>query len=220
MRRSSITLVSGVLTLFILGCIGANGPRIVGSGVAKTEQRDVAGFEKVRIDGSANVQIAVGTPISVSVTTDDNLLDIITTEIHGDTLVIGSKQTHSTRLGVKVAITVPDLQGVEINGSGDINVTGLNAEKFSAIIRGSGDIRVSGVTQDLSAEIKGSGDLHLGDLKATNGSVSIAGSGDGTVNVSDQLTVSVAGSGDIRYKGSPKNIQKSIAGSGSVQQDG
>jgi hypothetical protein len=193
------------------------GRKIQGSGVAKTEQREPGQFEKVRIDGMADVNIQIGEPASLAVTTDDNLMEIITTEVDCGTLVIGSKQSHSSKIGVKVTITVPELSGVEINGAGDIKVTGVNAEKFSAIIRGSGDIEVAGTTKELTAEIKGSGDLKLGNLVAGNASVSVAGSGDGTVNVSDQLSVSVAGSGDIRYKGSPKNVQKSIAGSGSVK---
>ena len=33
----------------------------------------------------------------------------------------------------------------------------------------------------------------------------------------ESLSVSVAGSGDVRYKGEPKKVEQSIAGSGSVK---
>jgi hypothetical protein len=221
MNRSdrSGLLMTALVGIVLLGCIRVSGgPRVVGSGVSQTETRQVGVFHNVRIDGAAKVNIKIGDEPALTVTADDNILPIITTDVRGDTLVISCEDnvSYSPKVGVTVEITTPALSAVEINGSGDVNVTDLKAQKFSAIIRGSGDVRATGSADTINAEIKGSGDIKLGELQAKSGSVSVAGSGNATVNVSDQLNVSVAGSGDIRYKGSPK-IQKSIAGSGSVK---
>jgi len=217
MPRSFSATVPLVLLALFFGCMGMKGPAIQGSGVARTDQRQPGNFQAVRIDGMANVTIEVGAPTAVAVTADDNLLEIITTDVEGDTLVISSKQSYNTKVGVKVAITVPELSAVQINGAGDVKVSGLNAGKFSAIIRGSGDIEAAGAAKELTANIEGSGNLKLGQLVAQSVSVSVAGSGDATVNASNQLSASIAGSGAVKYKGSPRNVQKSIAGSGSVK---
>lgn len=217
MQRQICRAVPMVLLGLFFGCMGMSGPAIQGSGVAKTESRQPGEFQAVRIDGMADVSIQIGAPAAVSVTTDDNLLQVITTNVQGNTLVIGSNQSYSTKVGVKVAITVPELSGVQINGSGDIRITGLDAEKFSTVIRGSGNIQAAGTARDLSAQIEGSGDLNLGDLQTHTASISVAGSGNATVNASEQLSASVAGSGNIQYRGAPKNVQKSVAGSGSVR---
>ena len=65
--------------------------------------------------------------------------------------------------------------------------------------------------------MSGSGDLRLFDLRAREVHVSIAGSGDAKVNASERLDATVAGSGDVRYRGNPKEVAQSVNGSGSVE---
>jgi hypothetical protein len=162
--------------IVLIGCVRMSGPTVVGSGIAQTESRQVGTFQNVRIDGSAKVNIKVGGETSLNVTADDNVLPLIATEVRGDTLVITTKDhtSYNSKMGVTVAITTPALAGVEINGSGDVNVTDLKAQKFSAIIRGSGDVRATGSADAINAEIKGSGDVKLGELRAKSGTVSVA----------------------------------------------
>ena len=221
MKRSHNILI-GISCIFLLASVGCGdmvGPHVQGSGVAKTEPRGVGAFKNIRLDGAAKINVQIGNDRSVTVTADDNVLPLIETDVHGDTLVISSKENYSTRIGVTVTITTPDLAGIELNGSGDVNVKDLKGGRFSTIIRGSGNVSADGTVDEVNAEIKGSGDVKLADLQAKRGEVSVAGSGNVTVNVTDELQASIAGSGDVRYKGSPK-VQKSVAGSGSVKQVG
>jgi carbon monoxide dehydrogenase subunit G len=211
-------LVSIVAIVALLSCAAWAEP-VEGSGVAKTEQRDVGEFKKVHVNGSTNVKVVIGAKRSVSVTTDDNLLPVIETVVKDGTLVIGAKQGFNTQLGVTVQITVPTLDAVAIHGSGDVEVKDLKAEKFKAEIQGSGDIRVAGRAEDLEVEIQGSGDVKLDHLAAKRASVEVQGSGDSTLNVSDELTVHLAGSGDVNYIGSPK-VTKTGDASGDVKKVG
>ena len=177
---------------------------VEGSGVAKTEPREVGEFDKIHLNGSPNVNIVIGPERSVSVTADDNLLAVIDTVVEDGTLVIGGSEPFRTRLGVTVQITVPALTHVAVHGSGDVKVKGLDAEMFKAEIQGSGDISVAGRAEELDVEIQGSGDVKLDELAAKRAAVEVQGSGDSTINVSDELTVHVAGNGDVKYIGSPK----------------
>lgn len=219
MTRSTVGAILSLLLAasISLGCVRINQNRIQGSGVAKTEDRAVEQFDKVTVEGAADVRITVGPQTQLSVQTDDNILPLIETKVKGDTLVISSTQSYSTRLGVKVTISVPQLAGISIRGSGDVDVSGINGETFSASISGAGDVTASGTVGKVDASIRGSGDLKLGELQAKSASISIAGSGDVTVNAAEELSVSIAGSGDVKYKGSPSKVSKSIAGSGSVR---
>ena len=180
---------------------------VEGSGVAKTEPRDVGEFDKVHLNGSPNVNIVIGPERSVSVTADDNLLAVIDTVVEDGTLVIGGREHFRTRLGVTVQITVPSLTHVAVHGSGDVTVKQLDAKKFKAEIQGSGDISVAGRAEELDVEIQGSGDVKLDELAARRAAVEVQGSGDSTVKVSDELTVHVMGSGDVKYIGEP-NVTK------------
>lgn len=189
---------------------------IEGSGVSKTESRTVTEFHRIVVEGSADLSVRVGEPTSLSVTGDDNLVDFVTTEVREGSLVLGMKPgSYSTRMGVRVAITVPSLDALSIRGSSDADLSGLSGESFSAEIRGSGDVRASGKVDRLDAGISGSGDLHLVGLEARAANVGISGSGDVEVWATETLVASVSGSGDVTYTGEPK-VTKSVAGSGSV----
>ena len=107
----------------------------------------------------------------------DSILSNIDTTVSGDTLSINSKGSYNTRIGVKVNISVPMLEGVSVSGSGDIHVTGLTAGDMDAGVTGSGDVTLSGVVDRLSGQITGSGDLRAGDLAAKHVRVKVTGSG-------------------------------------------
>jgi hypothetical protein len=220
-RTSPKSVVLGLLcAAFALGCVKYNPNRVKGSGVPKTEQRQVGDFDTITLAGSAQVNVTVGPEVLVTVEADDNVVPVIETKVKGDTLVISHTEQYDSKVGVKVTITTPRLKGVALAGSGDINVNGISGDDFSASITGSGDITAVGATKRLDATITGSGDLKLAELQADAAKVTVVGSGDATVSASDELSVSIAGSGDVRYIGSPAKIDKSVAGSGSVRQGG
>jgi hypothetical protein len=205
-----------VLCLGLITISNCNPHALHGSGVSKTETRSVGSFSKIDLAGSPDVMVAVGSDTSVSVTTDDNLLTNIETVVEGDTLRINSRRSYNTSVGVKVNITVPDLNGVSISGSGDIQVTGLKAGDMDASVTGSGDITLSGVMDRLHAHIVGSGDVRASELAVKHVRVDITGSGDAEVRATEELDASVTGSGDVRYSGQPPQVRRSITGSGDI----
>ncbi|MGA3182286.1 MAG: head GIN domain-containing protein [Verrucomicrobiota bacterium] len=212
MRFTSLPyLCMGLITIG-----GCNTNAIHGSGVAKTESRTVGSFSRIELAGSADAEVSIGAATEVAVTTDDNILPAIETRLEGDTLRIGFTQSYVSRLGVKVKITVPALNGVGVSGSGDIRVTGLRTGDLEARVTGSGDVTLQGAVGRLSGEVVGSGDLRAGDLEVKEVRVRVTGSGDATVRASEQLEASVTGSGDVCYYGNPPQVRKSVTGSGSI----
>ena len=57
-----------------------------GSGDLITEERDVRAFDEIRTAGSFDIYVEVGPEQSVKITFDDNLIDLIETEVRGKTL--------------------------------------------------------------------------------------------------------------------------------------
>jgi hypothetical protein len=209
------------IPLFGLGLLSFCGCSFVGihgSGVAKTETRSVASFSKIDLSGSPDVEVTIGSPQSVSITADDNLLPIIETTVGRDTLKIDSKESYNTSIGIKVKITVAKLEGVSVSGSGNIHAEGLAAGDMDASVTGSGDVFLKGAVNQLSAQVTGSGELQAGDLTAKSVHVGVTGSGDATVHASEELEASVTGSGDVKYSGHPAKVQKRVTGSGNIAQ--
>ena len=190
---------------------------IHGSGVSKTETRTIGDFRKIRVNGSCDVSVSVGSAAGLSITADDNLLEYVVTEVRDGTLVVELKSgSYSPSVHMKATATVPALEAIGIHGSSDVDVTGLTGDRFELSVEGSGDAKASGKVGTVVAKVAGSGDLNLSNVEARDATVEVSGSGDVEVWATESLTVSVAGSGDVGYKGEPK-LTKSVAGSGSVR---
>lgn len=218
MRGIVLALVSAVMAS---GCGVVNVMKhahvdVKGSGVAKSEERQVGDFKRIVLAGSADIVATVGPVLKVVVEGDDNIVALITTLVEDDTLIIKSDESYSTDKPVRITITAPAIEGIEIFGAGDARIEGVKAEQFDASIAGAGDITVVGSATHVTASIRGSGDIDLEDLTATIAEASISGSGDISIHATKSLDASIKGSGDIRYYGKPGTVSRSILGSGDI----
>src|SRR5436190_2283958 len=75
-----------IVGMFVSGCVFNS---IGGSGKIVTDPRTVSGFSAVSLSGGGRLVIDETGTESLTVTTDDNLLRYVTTEVHGDTLELG-----------------------------------------------------------------------------------------------------------------------------------
>lgn len=194
--------------------------QLQGSGVKKTEAREVEKFDELSIEGGMDATVTIGEQQSVTIEGDDNVLPVIETRVEDGKLIVEPTERYNSKTPVKLTITVPQFKAVAINGAGDVDVSGLNgAESFAVAINGSGDVTAKGTANTVSVAVNGAGDVKLQELAAKSGKVAVAGSGDVTINASDELEVAIAGVGDVKYVGSPK-VRKVIDGMGSVRKAG
>jgi hypothetical protein len=217
-RLAAAGAVAALLMLLSACQVGIHGT-VMGSGTEKTSVRQTAAFTRVDLKGSMRVTITVGQRLLVTVSGDDNLIGGVTIKVEGETLAISNQRPYSSEIGLTVAIYVPTLTGVELSGSGTIDVQGLQGATFAADLSGDGAITVSGTTARLALSISGSGSAQFDGLKAQNVQVDI--SGDATVWASgktDQLEVSIPGSGHARLEHlAARDARVSISGDGDVR---
>jgi Putative auto-transporter adhesin, head GIN domain len=196
---------------------GGDGPTIKGSGTPKTEVRPVDKFTAIRLSVSGNLVIERTGTESLTVTADDNLVSLFTSEVKDSTLdlsVAKGKSLSGKRPVYRV--TVSELQKLDVSGSGTVDATKLDGDALSMSISGSGTGNLAGRVDDLTVSISGSGSFNGAELKAKRAKVVVSGSGEVTVNASDELDAKVSGSGSIWYVGSPK-LTPSVSGSGSIK---
>jgi hypothetical protein len=187
-----------------------------GSGVRAEVDRPVGDFQAIVLGVPATVRVEVGGVPSLHLAGDDNLLPKIETEVENGVLSIELDESCDFRCGLEVHVTVPELERFEIEGSGDVSITGLSGEKAELAIEGSGTLSASGSAGLLIGSIEGSGDLRLAELAAGRAELSIEGSGSMAVRVAQELSYSIEGSGSILYDGQPE-VTGRIEGSGSVE---
>lgn len=104
-----------------------------------------------------------------------------------------------------------------VRGSGDVKFGSVKAGQVNISVTGSGDVAAAGNADKVTIEISGSGDVRGSRLIAREVDVKIIASGDADVHATEKLNASVRGSGEIRYAGAPKKVDKEIKGSGTIE---
>ena len=205
-----------IVALCVVMACDDDSETVRGSGTVVTEERDVEGFSEVALEGSGEVRVDIGDRESLTIEADDNLLDLISTEVSGSRLVIDHEGSLDPSADIVYRVEAIDFDGVSIAGSADVVAPDLSCDVFSVSVAGSGSLDLDGSCEGLEVDIAGSGDLDASGLVVDRADVSIAGSGDVVVNAAEQLRVSITGSGDVQYLGDPAT-DIDIRGSGDVR---
>jgi hypothetical protein len=218
-RTGTGAAVVGALSLFILAGCGVTLPgTTTGSGALKTETRTVSGFTAVELAGNGDVTVQQSGTESLSISAEENLLPLLTSEVVDGTLKLGIKdnaQVNSTK-PITYQVTLKDLSGLTIGGSGNQTVTGVKTASLLVRVAGSGTVTTSGSADAQDIQMAGSGTYRGSGLASKTASVNSAGSGTVELAVSDKLDVKIIGSGSVSYSGSPQ-VTQSILGSGTLR---
>ena len=115
----------------------------LGDNVKQT--RDVPSFSSISLSLAADVHLKQGPKQEVVVEGDKDILDVLKTEVHGKTLKIYlDKWFMRSYKKVTIYITMPEIDGLTITGSGNITAeTPVNTSDIDFTITGSGDINIS-----------------------------------------------------------------------------
>ncbi len=200
------------------------------------EERDVSSFTGVSLGIHGDLYLTQGSPQKVIVQAEKNL-DEIETEVRDGVLRIKTDNWNSRIKGVKIWITMPEVESLNVSGSGDllaetsidaeeldlkvsgsgkIKIPELKAEEIGAAISGSGDVILAGAAEEMEIRISGSGDVHAEGLKVSECGIKISGSGSCKIDATGELDVSVSGSGNVTYYNDPQ-IDARVSGSGKVR---
>jgi hypothetical protein len=209
--RASIVLIATVTMLVACSVT-------TGSGNVVSESRNVSGFTKIDLSGAGEVTIDQNGTEALTIEAEDNLMSKVTSEVVDGTLRLGEKSnlTINVTKPVKYQVSVKDLSGLMISGSGTVTTAKITAPRLAVDISGSGKVTVGGTVENQDLAISGSGDYQAKDLQTKITTVKIAGSGDATVTVSDSLDIQMSGSGKLTYYGNPPKVNQQISGSGRV----
>jgi len=235
-RIAAAAALTGMLALFAVSCKWTIGV-VRGSGDLKTEERDVSGFDEVHFSGMGNLIIEQGEEESLTIEADDNIIDLIETDVRGDELKIefrrGFNIVPTTK--IKYLLTVKDLNRIDLTGVGDIDCDGfragdlefhisgsgnidfvIDADRLETHVSGLGDIDLEGKVDFHKVQISGSGKYDARDLESRECEVKVSGLGSATVNVSGELDIDISGAGNVYYIGEP-DISQHISGLGRIK---
>jgi hypothetical protein len=113
-------------------------------------------------------------------------------------------------------ITLPRLERVDLEASGDARITGLAGGRLALVGSGSGSFDADGAVDAVDVQIMGLGDANLEGLRADAAHIEIDGSGNARAHVTGSLVATVNGTGDILYRGSPRSVVEDVNGTGRI----
>ncbi len=236
MKTLRLSLI--LLPFFITsGCYWEMPESISGNGDVVTEERDVPSFNGISVSAGVDVYITQGNEELVKVITDENLLDVVKTEVKDNVLKIYAAKNIGKAASKKVYVEYVNLNKIKISSAGDIkgentlNTDELEigisssgdlkldviAQKIYIDISSSGDANLSGKTDYLKANLSSAGDLNAFDLEAKVGDVSVSSAGDANVFITEEASFSSSSAGNIVYKGDPRIKHMSTSSAGTIR---
>lgn len=201
-----------------------------------TKEVNVGGFDAVCLNGSSKIiytQTSGKQELELSV--PDNLQDIVQVYVKNRTLIIELKKGYSVSFengaSLELRVAAPMVRSAVVNGSGDVAVKSISADRVNSAVNGSGDVNIKGISADeVNGTVNGSGDVTLSGKCAKanyslSGSGDIAGSylkakqatvytsprstGDISCYASEKIIINKEGkNSDVSYSGNPRTVEK------------
>ena len=230
--------LSLVLVLSLSSCyFDGWGTGISGNGNVVEETRDISGFIGVEVSTGIDVYLTQGDEFEVMVEADENLQDVILTELKGDRLVVRTDHRNIRNAkSKKVHISLPELSELKISSAGDcvgqtpfqcedlrlsISSAGdltleVEADRIDLDISSSGDARISGSAAEFDASLSSAGDLNAFDLVAGIVDVSVSSAGNASVHATEEISMSASSAGNIYYRGDARVVHSNSSSAGNI----
>lgn len=212
------------------------GPSIRGNGNVTEEIRNLEDFDEIEVSLGMNVYLTHGSPASVKVIADNNLHEVIETDVDGDVLKVYVSANIREAREKKVMITVEDITRVNVTSGANVYSTNqleaddlelkatlgsnmtmeLNAENLRVTCSTGSNIILSGVARESELEGSSGANLKAEALKSERCRMRASGGGNVYASVEKELEAKASGGGNIVYYGEPTSADISSSGGGNV----
>lgn len=186
------------------------------------EVRDVENFTKISFGFPGKLYLKQGSPQKVELEGSDDILEEVETEVENGRLKIGREGkwfSSGKDEKITVYVTMPNIEGVAVSGSGDIvGQSRIRANELDLNVSGSGSLSLEAEARgDVDANVSGSGDLTFkGHCASFESDVSGSGKVILDVTIDGLADFGISGSGKIEARGTADEVKTNISGSGKV----
>lgn len=216
-----------ILFLFSTSCSLTDSVCKDGQGDIINQEREISAFTALEARGSFRVILFQDSSIkeqSITISAQENIIDLIQTRIAGQSLIIDSDECYNTSEEVMITIRTPALSQIVLAGSGDIILQDtVRKNNIEFVLDGSGNIKTTPsfpiIASVCVARLKGSGTMEL-DFDATS-IVKASIDGSGIMALRGETTensLNINGSGNIKAFSLPVLTSTAeIIGSGNIE---
>ncbi len=204
-------------------------------GPRKTETRTVGAFTELEVSSAIQVIFTQGSAQPLTLEADEDMINNIRTEVHGNTLEIklrSGEYSYRNTGRIIVTLSAPVLEAVSLTGASEFNTTNtIKASHFEIDVTGASVVKAALDVQDLKLESTGASTLKLSgkadkckfsftgasmvrayDLAAHEVYVKASGASVAEIFADKELEVSATGASVVRYKGDASMRNMSATG--------
>ncbi|KAB1156651.1 GIN domain-containing protein [Flavobacterium luteum] len=165
MKTILITLAMSLITFL-------SSAQLKGSGKTVTKTYDYNNFDKLSFDDlDGKIEVEVGKPFSVSITIDDNLINLLSVTEHSGNqiLTVSLKGNKNNRMyiedtKIKVKITLPNVVTLKNDSNASMIVTGISGNYLKIETLDNGSTTLVGKIENLEVTNSGNGVLNAKQL--------------------------------------------------------
>lgn len=242
MKTKHLLFIGFLLVMLTSSCRHVN----IGGGIKPNKNyitRDfkVNNFNKLDVSLVADVFYTQSkdNTVSFQIYGSENLIELVTTEIKDNTLIIDTKKSRIKNSDLKIHISSPDLRYVKMQGVGNLNIKetlettelviknegvgNVNIEnavcqKIDIRTEGVGNIKAKGKATHVKLSSMGVGNIKAAELKGD----SVVATSDGVGNIAcyaeQYIKATANGVGNISFQGNPTDKKLNKNGIGSIKQ--
>mgnify|MGYP001827631258 CR=1 FL=1 len=227
-----VVLLTTMSSCFVEGLSGVRGNRNV-----VTEDRKISNdYDAIKVQQGIHLYITQGSEASMRVEADENIMDLLRTEVNNDVLKIYFERNVYKAKARNVYLTADQFSklrtssGAHVKSENTLNLSSLDidsssgssvkiyvkADHISSSASSGADIDVFGKAETFSASASSGSSIDADELEAIDVTARASSGAGIDVNVSGKLNAKASSGGDIDYEGNPKHIDKNTSSGGSV----
>lgn len=193
-------------------------------------------FTVINISNGLDLYISQGTKNKITVEADENLQDIIKTEINNGVLKIYAEKNIWRSRSRKIHVTLKDVEAINASSGAEVYTEetlkvdvlkigatsgadvqiSVNGNSIETNATSGSDIEVYGITHQHISRATSGASIEAYNLKSKKTTVRVTSGADINVYASETLDAIATSGGDIDFKGNPKKTNNSSSSGGSI----
>ncbi len=210
---------------------------VTGNRNVVTESRKINNdFTKIEVGQGIQLYITQENDLSLVVKADENLHNLIRTEVRNGVLKISSERNIRRAKSKKVYLSAPNINGIKATSGSDVITENtirtdvfdahvssgadaridVNADTVNSSSSSGADLRIKGKANYYTAKATSGSSIRAYGLESKNADVKVNSGANIDVYVTESLNAKATSGGDIDYRGNPKKIDKKRNSGGSI----
>ncbi|AOW21833.1 head GIN domain-containing protein [Urechidicola croceus] len=237
MKKATTKFAILLLVLFTTTSCFFDGFGIQGNRNVVSEDRKITSdFNEIKVSQGIQVFLTQGNDTDISVEADENIIDLLITEVDGDVLKIYFEKNVSRAKARNVYLTANKLNriktssGSHVKGEGTFKSKSMNLDSSSGsginINVDAGEIicstssganmTVKGSTNTFNGNASSGSHINAGNLISNIGDADVSSGAGIKIHVNEELTAHASSGGNISYNGNPEKVNRSKSSGGSI----